>query len=162
MPKGKMYEFRISKYNNDHRKNGAFLRDEWTSFSDIGKPFNGKKLNYSEYAYTENLYLSLIEKICSLLNVSQMQITELEDYSNICPYSNGRIVDSINEIVKVAQDCLREQYWCKLHSEILSFHFGYDYYLYVCSPLDAQHISNLVLDIGLFVENKKSPYNKNN
>ena len=146
------YEFRISKYNPKYRENGIFLKNEWTSFNDIGKAYDGKVLCYSEYEQIEKRYLSLIQKLCILLNTSQMQIADLEDPFSICTYVNGSTLNSIDDIAKVAKGCLREQYWCRLNSDRLSFLFGYDFYLYVCSPLDYQHMEDLVLNTGLFIE----------
>jgi len=38
-------KYRITKYNPMNRDaNGAYLLNEWTSFSDIGKTFDGKTL----------------------------------------------------------------------------------------------------------------------
>ena len=45
-----MYSWRIAKYNPKYRNNkGAFVKNEWTSFSDIDKIFNGKKLTLENY-----------------------------------------------------------------------------------------------------------------
>lgn len=30
-------QYRVTKYNPEYRKNGTYMRDEWTSISDIGK-----------------------------------------------------------------------------------------------------------------------------
>lgn len=158
MVDGAKYEFRISKYNRVFGQE-YFLDDDWTSISDIGKVFKGKVLTYSAYEHVENQYLLLISKICSELNVSKMRVTNLENYFNLYNCRNRIVLKSIDEIISVARDCLREKYWCKLTSKTLSFHFGYDYYLYVCSPLDYQFMSCLVRDCGLFIEIKKSPYN---
>ena len=73
-------------------------------------------------------------------------------------YRNGTALKGIDAIIGVARDCLREKYWCKLSAPKLEFHFGYDYYLYVCSPLDLQQTSVLVNELGLFIESKESPY----
>ena len=158
MKQDKMCYVCVSKYDNSYRKNGVFLREDWTSISDVGKMFNGEVLKYSEYEYFENLYLSVIEKICLELGVSKMRITDIEDPYNLCVYRSGDVLVGIDAIIDVARDCLREKFWCKLNIDNLFFHFGYDYYLYVGSLLDFQHISKLAHDIGLFVEKKKSPY----
>jgi hypothetical protein len=34
-----MNEYRICKYNPRFRVNGVYIKDEWTSVSDIGKTF---------------------------------------------------------------------------------------------------------------------------
>lgn len=153
-----MYEFRISKYNYAYRQNGIFMKEDWTSISDVGKVYGGKKFTYREYESVEAKYLSLIKLICNELKISHMQITDLEDYSYKCSYSNGTVLKSIDDILNVAKDCLREKYWCKLSSNSHFFHFGYDFYLYVGSTLDYTCLSELAHEVGLFVEAENSPY----
>lgn len=44
-----MYEYRITKYNPAFRKsNGAFSKDEWTSYSDVGGTFSGVALSLDD------------------------------------------------------------------------------------------------------------------
>ena len=61
-----MTEYRITKYNPANRINGAYMSDEWTSISDIGKVFNGIILSQDTYLKTEKAYIDccieLIEK----------------------------------------------------------------------------------------------------
>lgn len=152
-----LYEFRVSKYYRDCTT-GKLLFDQWTSISDVGKVFNGRVLTYAEYQQSENRYLLLIRNICLLLNITQLQITSLENPFNLCPYPNDCILESVDQIVDVATACLRERYWCKLQSSKLFFHFGYDFYLYIGSPLDFTQMSSLVSNLGLFIEKKNSPY----
>ena len=157
---GISHSFRVSKYDNEYRFNGVYLRDEWTSISDIGKVYDGKVFTYNEYINVENTYLSLIKQVCSRLKVIEMRISSLEDYSNNCLYQEGFILKGLDAIIDVARDCLREKYWCKLRAPELEFHFGYDYYLYVRSSLDFKQLHYLVNDLGLFIEVKESPYYK--
>ena len=44
-----MTEYRITKYDPANRINGVYMADEWTSFSDIGKVFNGTLLSQDTY-----------------------------------------------------------------------------------------------------------------
>ena len=158
MQRNMVYCYRISKYDSEYRINGVYLRDEWTSISDIGKVYDGKVFTYNEYKDVENSYLSLIKQVCSRLKVVEMRISSLEDYSNNCLYREGYILKGLDSIIDVARDCLREKYWCKLCAPALEFHFGYDYYIYVCSSLDFKQLHHLVNDLGLFIEVKVSPY----
>ena len=37
-----MNTYRISKYDPKYRKDGQFIKDEWTDYSDIGEKFEGE------------------------------------------------------------------------------------------------------------------------
>ncbi|PIE84925.1 hypothetical protein CSA08_04665 [Candidatus Gracilibacteria bacterium] len=50
-----MKHYRIIKYNLEND-----LSFDWSSFSDIGKIFNGERLSYDSYIDIENLYIELI------------------------------------------------------------------------------------------------------
>lgn len=154
----KMTGFRVSKYDEKHRCDGVYLKNEWTSIGDVGKVFNGKEFGIDEYKKTEGQYLLLIRKLCLKLNVCEMQITDLEDYFSACAHHNGSVLCGMQEILDVIRDCLREKYWCKLSADRLFVHFGYDYYLYIHCPLDSKCMSVLVKDVGLFLEIMDSPY----
>jgi len=106
----KLHEFRISKYDSKYRINEDFLKEDWTSISDVGKIFNGEELTYSEYEQTENRYLKLIEEICSVLKLNQIMITDIEDCWGVCKYHNSEIVTSVEQIIDIVKDCLREKY----------------------------------------------------
>lgn len=153
------YEYRISKYDSKYRNSeGVFTNDDWTSIHDVGKTFNKKIFTFPEYKYVESKYLSVIKAICIYENVSNMQIVALEDYFNVCEFCNGSLLTGIDKILEVAKACLREEYWCKLNGNGFFFHFGYDYYLYVCCSLDYEIMNKLVKECGLFVEQMESPY----
>ncbi len=153
----RIYEFRVSKYMKDP-KTGMPIVDEWTSISDVGKLYNGKLFTYSEYVQAESRYLQLIELVCSTLNIDHLQISSIENPFDICPYPNNHLLKNLDMIVNVAKDCLREKYWCKLQTDGLFFHFGYDYYLYIGSPLDHIQMNKIVSSVGLFLEEMNSPY----
>lgn len=159
MDKEALQEFRISKYNSDQRKGSIYLEDDWTNICDVGKKYNGHTLTLPEYVDVENKYLSFVEQLCAALNISQLQITDLEDYSHNCSYADKSVICSIPEILAVVRDCLREKYWCKLQSDNFYLHFGYDLYLYVGSLLDLDCVRNTSNKLGLYVESIKSPYN---
>ncbi len=48
----------ITKYNPIYRNElGHYLKDEWTSISDIGTIYNGIEFTFDEYVKVENLYV---------------------------------------------------------------------------------------------------------
>lgn len=153
------YEYRISKYDIKYRNSdGAYNKDEWTSIGDVGKTYDGKVFTMSEYLRVENQYLSFVKNICIIDNISNLQIDGLEDYKHVCTFSDGETLTEIDDILQVAKSCLREMYWCRLVGKNNFFHFGYDYYLYVCCSLNYNAMVDLAGEHGLFVEQMKSPY----
>ena len=56
-----MYQYRITKYNPKYRQlDGKYLNNEWTSYSDIGKKYNGKLFTMQNYIEVENSYVTAI------------------------------------------------------------------------------------------------------
>ena len=152
------YEFRISKYYKDPYTDLP-LFEQWTSISDIGKIINNKLVTYNDYEQVEMQYLQLIKDIYIAMNSPKMTIIALEDPHCACQYPNNYVLCDLAQIIKVARDCLREKYWCILQATDLFFHFGYDYYLYIGSPIDPLRMSKMVKHSGLFFKEMSSPYN---
>ena len=128
-----MNEYRISKYDLTYRKNGVYIKEDWTSISDIGKVYDGNLFTLEDYLIVEDSYLRFIHILCTELDVHDIKINGLEDYKNKCKYVQASTL-SINDVLQISRGCLREEYWCRLESDQIFFHFGYDYYMYiVCS-----------------------------
>jgi hypothetical protein len=53
-----LQEFRVTKYDLSYRVGMAYSRNEWTSFSDIGKSFEGTVLTHGEYLEVEDAYMA--------------------------------------------------------------------------------------------------------
>ena len=52
------FEYRVTKYNPNYRHvKGHFLKEEWTSFDDIGRVFDGEMLTLEKYKNVESAYL---------------------------------------------------------------------------------------------------------
>jgi hypothetical protein len=49
-----MFEYRVTKYDPAHRAASGAYRDEWTSFSDIGRSFGGVILTVEQYQRIED------------------------------------------------------------------------------------------------------------
>lgn len=55
-----MYKYRISKYNPQYRnEEGCYTKNEWTSYSDIGTIYEGRKFTKEEYLYVEKNIVKL-------------------------------------------------------------------------------------------------------
>lgn len=165
--------WRITKYAPKKRNlQGLFLEETWTSVSDIGKLYQRKELAYDEYIKIENLYIQAIVQFMTCLNISYLQIKNLENSDRI---SNVRFVNqqdimfvntiqegdllTLEQVMLASKLILREYFWCKLINDNKMFvHFGYDYYMYIGSFLPCSHALSTIQKNGLFVEPFESPY----
>lgn len=169
-----MYWYRITKYNPKFRgQSGAYQKDEWTSFSDIGRSFNGQIFSFENYLQIEDAYLAAVNFFLKISGVHSLTIKDLEknsppDKNGICSVEAAEVFSKIrnNEnidkktILNIVQLCLRENIWCKLESKAMFIHFGYDYYMYLGIKNKLDNISaEKIRELGLFVEQlKSSPY----
>ena len=122
------YSYRITKYGHS---NNECPNDEWTSFHDVGKT-----VSEEEYLAVEEDYVQTVISICRCLGVSSLMITSLELNSECEPYSEGQEID-VDRLPFVVKAVLREKIWCKLKTAVCEFHFGYDYYMYLISNMNA-------------------------
>jgi len=167
-----VHNFRITKYNPKFRDdNDVFTNDEWTSYYDIGETFSNSKFTLADYIKWEKKYMDAIHIIMKANNIEYLKVSDLEKCSDQKHenFLESHIIEFFNilhdnmnvfqkDIDKLFELILREIVWCKLSSESMVVHFGYDYYMYIDSnsALDAE--KNKIKNLGLFVENKKSPY----
>jgi len=152
------YKYRITKYDPKNRnENGAYLLDDWTAISDIGKVFSGKCLTKKEYENVENNYLFAIESFLTEASIEHLTINSLEQGSEF-DFVNGQTVN-LKETLEIAKLSLREEIWCKLSiNQNMYIHFGYDYYMYIGVSKVCRETLNILPNKGLFVESFKSPY----
>lgn len=72
-------QYRVTKYDPSLRDaNGAFQRDDWTSYSDIGRTYNSAPLSESQYIAIEDAYLLSIEEFLREAGIEKLQLRELE------------------------------------------------------------------------------------
>jgi len=167
-----MFCWRITKYNPTYRdKKGAYLRDEWTAYSDIGRTYNNKKITFDDYIKVEDAYIASIISFMELTKTEGLSIVGLESrglperdthYSRdmvdaFVKAKEGLLLD--RQLVRlIARLILREDLWCKLKAENMYVHFGYDYYMYIGSSKYSEEVIKKIEKSGLFVEEFKSPY----
>ncbi|MFP9231207.1 hypothetical protein [Pectobacterium cacticida] len=145
------YSYRIAKYRSiDDEGNLHSSPDEWTSFFDVGD-----KVDIDEYHRIENQYIDFVLKACSFFSVNEFRLKGVELNGSVQYSENQKIkVEFIENVVK---DILREEFWCKLVSDSIEFHFGYDFYMYFLSKKDPTFfIKNL--NSPLTVQEYTSPY----
>lgn len=168
-----MNSWRITKHDPAFRdERGAYLKDEWTSVSDVGKSFGGVILTFGEYLRIEDAYVSTALSFVSEAGLDALTITHLEthrvsevraEHLRGIAFDPKLVINGVSlPIGAVADICrlvLREILWCKLES-VSGFYlnFGYDYYIYIGSPVRSEKAVAYVRRQSLFVEEMESPY----
>ncbi len=167
------YCWRITKYDPEKRNSqGWFLEETWISYGDIGNVYQGEKLTYDKYIQVENLYINAILQFMTCLNISHLQVKDLEssDRINSDPLADKVEVMFVNtikendllsseQVAMASRLILRGYFWCKLISKYNMFaHFGYDYYMYIGSRLECKDVIQKIRQSGLYVESFESPY----
>ena len=174
-----MISWRITKYNPAYRdENHKYMNCEWTSISDRGKSFDGKKLSASDYIAVENSYIEAVLIFMNRLEITSLTVKKLEKTDNsfklqkpsnlysaeMIKFYNSienNIVIGKREIQYLCRLVLREHLWCKLEENKTMFvHFGYDYYMYIGSNKRFKGIINTIANTGLFIEEFESPYDE--
>lgn len=150
----------------------CYLKDDWTSYSDIGKKFEDGVLTFEQYVKIENTYIEALVSFMKCLNINMLSVAALE--KNVQPpcndlfsleffnnLKNGDVLD--RPLIKlVAAMILRDYLWCKFEAQDMYVHFGWDYYMYIGSAKVCKTAIYSIEQSGLFVEKYESPYNDNN
>jgi hypothetical protein len=154
-----MPQLRITKYDPTHRDaGGAYTRDEWTSYSDVGQVFGGRTLTLSEYEAVEAAYVNAASAFLREAGVHELFVRGLESTNEGKPgVAEGSSV-GVEQLPGVVRALLREKFWCRLESETAYLHVGWDYYLYVGIPTPCPAAQSASIQAGLFVEPCPSPY----
>ncbi len=157
------YMCRVTKYNPKNRNTkGVYSFDEWTSYSDIGKCFNGITLTITQYKSYEKSYIETVLRFMECNKIDELQISCLEIYEEIKEFDK-KLIDgmilSIKEIKIVIKYILREKIWCKLvFDDKFYVHFGYDFNMYIGSSVICEDILKKLEKSKLFIEEFESPY----
>ncbi|MDO6761846.1 hypothetical protein Q4566_16690 [Tamlana sp. 2_MG-2023] len=163
----------ITKYNpTDRSSEGIYLKEEWTSISDIGKFFNDNLFTEEEYLRIEKKYIQSIFLIIDYFEVEEIRIQNVYKYTNKKWLKNNKQVDlskfhnilhsgmiiginRIFEIEKAIKIALREIASLEIEiNPLTKITFGYDYYMYLEFSKSNQELSSLeekIKDLGLFI-----------
>jgi hypothetical protein len=134
------------------------MRDEWTSFSDIGQSFAGVLLTEREYQRVENAYATVAVAFMQEAGVTSLTVNGMENHACLpLPFSDSAVLGP-TEIDSVVCQLLRAEFWCRLESIGGFIHVGYDYYMYLGVSALCPKAEALAHQLGLFVETFKSPY----
>lgn len=152
-----MREYRITKYSPEKRIDGLYYAvDEWTSYSEIGKKFNGIELTREEYLKTENAYVDTCIDLIAIAQIQSILVEQPEYYEDGIRFPAS--ISDRSEVRRAITACLREQCWFKLTAKDFFIHFGYDYHMYVGSALPTKMVENISAKHGLYCELFPSPY----
>lgn len=168
-----MVAFRVTKYDPELRHaDGSYLRDEWTSVSDVGRIVGGRALELAEYLSAEDSYVHAMRRCLDSAELKSLRIADLElkDIHGGLPaalQSDSRVHQELvregcevsgEELDWVIRLALREVIWCRLEGAGGFYvHFGYDYYMYLGSEAGFAVPS---MPTGIYLEPFLSPYQR--
>ena len=154
-----MPEFRITKFNPEFRTaSGVYARDEWTSVGDIGRTFDGAVFSRDEYNRTEDAYVEAAQAFLGEAGISSLEVRGLENHGRATLTVEDDDSISIADAGGLIRKMLRQEFWCRLESEVAFVHVGQDYYMYVGVPNFCSNAEQVAKRLGLFVEPMPSPY----
>lgn len=165
---------RITKYSPEFRSgSGAYLKNDWTSYSDIGKIFNGDILTHLQYEEVERHYIDFLTQLMTtIISAQQIELREIYFYSEREDLinKNDKALVHTWDLIKLNQDnkydiadlesiaklVLREYLDVEIVviGEVYScvVRFGSDLYMYINSNIDNEALSLLAKKSGLFCE----------
>ena len=117
-----MFEYRVTKYAPSFRDpGGAYRRDEWTSFEDIGRAFDGKVLTAEHYQGVEDAYVATALSFLREAGQPALFVRGLERSSGAgapveeddAPVEEGGAVPPA-AVGDVIRGVLRGSFWCRL------------------------------------------------
>ena len=144
--------FQVSKYDPIFRNaEGAYQKDEWTDFSDIGKTFEGKVFTEEEYYQTEDRYVAFALEALKQAGDECVRVRLLENHGNLPNVPKNGDTLSPKEFAAELRRCLRCEYWCVFEGENLSIDIGYDYYMHISGiDFDSPETAKLLEKYNLF------------
>lgn len=156
-------QYRVAKYDPNNRNEwGHYIKDEWTSFSDIGKAFADGVFTYDEYEKAESAYINTIFAFMECISIKALKLTAVwngKRYKEAgFQFKNGTEYSG-EKLRRVIQLTLRGKIGCHLVSEPSMFvHFGYDYYMYIGTNKLCPEALARAKESGLHPEKFESPY----
>jgi tetratricopeptide (TPR) repeat protein len=106
-------EYRVTKYNPAFRDHsGAYTKEEWTFFRQIGPTFSGVPFTSAEYERVANAYVEVALSFLRESGLSEMRVAGLENRMQTLDFQNDRVLpfERIGEIIR---RILREEFWCR-------------------------------------------------
>ena len=154
-----MHSFRITKYNPEYRNaSGAYTRDDWTSYSDIGCTYAGRTLSLHEYQEVETTYIEVTVGFLRDAGIRELVVCNLEGSEESQTSIKEGAVLTLEQVPHVMRSVLRQEFWCRLEGQSTYVHIGWDFYMYVGVPIECQLAQVEAKQRGLFVESFITPY----
>jgi len=158
------WDYSISKYSPQfYDSKAAYIHNEWTSISDIGKSFADGILTSEEYIEIENRYINTAIELakragCSYLTVSYIEgdSTDIVNSVNSLKLNHGLIerAKTIRQGIRIPLNdcpdylllCLRECCWAIFSNMAHNFlvKFGYDYYMYIHTVIPKLQVTEII------------------
>ena len=160
------HEYRVTKYDPRLRDpSDAYMGEDWTSISEVGQRFAGRKLTMRDYLTAEKSYLAVLGAMLEEAEVTQLRLLGLEKAKTGGQTKRDRwregAVLSLRQTTEFAQLALREELWGILVAPRRAFvHFGNDCYMYVGLSRLTPRALDLAMRVGIFVEPFRSPYSE--
>jgi hypothetical protein len=154
-----MIEYRITKYDPALRDaRGAYIPDEWTSVTDIGRAFGGVVLNADECRTVEDAYVNSATAFLREGGLNSLTVEGLENHKGLEIEIGEGSVFALERIGDLIRKILREEIWCRLECPEGFAHFGWDYFMYIGVPQRCPEAEHLAEWLGLYAEDFASPY----
>jgi hypothetical protein len=156
-----MNEYRITKYDPSFRdRAGAYTRDEWISVRDIGRSFGGVTLDGEEYERVEDAYVEVAMTFLREAGVSALRVEGLENQrGHVLNFREGSLLP-LEHVGDALRRILREEFCCRFNAVNGFVHVGWDFYMYVGVRCPCPSAQARATELGLFVEEFRSPYNE--
>ena len=155
----KMHQYRVTKYDPALRDAaGAYTKEDWTSFSDIGRSCGSATLTEEDYVRVESSYIDIAKKFLAEDGCPTLRAVGFENRAGFAEAPTEGALISEKDLPVVCRSILREEFWCRLEADGRFLHFGYDYYMYVGVKSECPTSIAAAATVGLFVERYESPY----
>ena len=156
-----MIEYRVTKYDPASRDaRGAYIKEEWTSVTDIGRAFAGVALTDGEYRRVEQAYVDSALAFLRGGGLSSLTVAGLENHKRLALEFGEGSVFSVDQVGDLIRQIIRGEFWCRLEGQGGFVHFGWDYYMYIGVPHRCLEAEQLAEELGLYPEEFASPYSK--
>jgi hypothetical protein len=160
-------KYEINKFPPSLFKHGRFLREDWTSCTDIGRTTPRGTLDKQEYLRVEGLYVDAVAALARTVEPDLLQVHDVEFWDaasdrlanlGLADVLDGTTAPAESEPVagarldNLARRCLRDVAWLELMVvPKLLVHFGYDMRLIVASSIPLTQPLDEIRSSGLFV-----------
>lgn len=145
------YRYLISKYDEEKRSGDV---DDWTSYNDIGKTFQGHRLTAEEYYRTEDLYISFLSSLAVSTGVEAFELRDLILNEPVRPWLSplfeGRVIGKETAFLLARRMLRNGLISCTFVLDgFASISVGTDYYLVLDVPSLRDDLIEVAERLGL-------------